>query len=163
REGQLTAAERTLRDAVQVRTKVYGPEHWAVAQVQSLLGEVLVRDGKTDEGRQLLRSSLERLTTALGAEHERTKQAQARLQRPQAPVDKICPLLRLPRHSSAPHAQLYSPRSTRCQVPPPPVIRCEEGSTEVPNDSRIIDARLLIQVRRTEGKDQRNGAGCRIE
>ncbi len=77
--GQLSAAEATLRDALRVREGSLGREHWAVGQAQSVLGELLVKQGRTEEGQGLERAGYDRLVKALGAQHPRSREAAARL------------------------------------------------------------------------------------
>ena len=77
--GQLAESEATLRDAVAVRTTAFGKDHWAVAQVKSMLGEVLGKRKKDAEAEVLLRSGYAGLKAGLADGHIRTKQAEARL------------------------------------------------------------------------------------
>jgi serine/threonine-protein kinase len=79
--GDLVRGEVTLRDALAVRRSTFGPTHWAVAQVESALGEVLGKRKQDREAESMLRSGYDGLLRELGAEHVRTKQARERLER----------------------------------------------------------------------------------
>ncbi len=77
--GALALAELTLRDALAVRRTTFGESHWAVAQVESLLGEVLARRNRPEEAATRLRSGYEGLRSQLGETHPRTVEARERL------------------------------------------------------------------------------------
>jgi len=77
--GDLVGSEASLRDALAVRIATFGEKHWAVAQVQSMLGEVLGRQKRDIEAEQLLRAGLAGLSAGLAPGHIRTVQAQLRL------------------------------------------------------------------------------------
>lgn len=78
--GQLPASEATLRDALTVRIATFGEDHWAVAQVRSLLGEVLGRRKRDAEAEAMLRKGLAGLRTGLAPGHVRIEQARVRLE-----------------------------------------------------------------------------------
>jgi serine/threonine-protein kinase len=78
--GELAASEATLRDALAVRIATFGAGHWAVAQVQSMLGEVLGRRKRDTEAERLLREGYEGLRRGLAPGHIRIEEARARLQ-----------------------------------------------------------------------------------
>jgi tetratricopeptide (TPR) repeat protein/predicted Ser/Thr protein kinase len=78
--GNLAAAEGTLRDALVVREKTFGPDHWAVAHVRSILGEVLGRRHQDAEAETLLREGYEGLRRELAEGHIRIEEARLRLQ-----------------------------------------------------------------------------------
>lgn len=79
--GNLAAGEASLRDALAVRRAAFGETHWAVAQVQSVLGEVLGRRKKDVEAESMLREGYAGMVRELGQDHIRTKQASDRLSR----------------------------------------------------------------------------------
>ncbi len=54
-QGKDAAAEPLLRESIRL-CEEHGAKHWQYADVQSLLGYVLVRLGKPDEGKQLLKT-----------------------------------------------------------------------------------------------------------
>jgi serine/threonine-protein kinase len=85
---QLDAAEKTLRDALAVRERTLGAGHWAVSQTRSVLGEVLMRKQRPEEGRRLLAEGLDGLRTALGPDHPRTREAVARNERWSVPASQ---------------------------------------------------------------------------
>ncbi len=78
--GQYAASEATLRDALAVRIRAFGSRHWAVAQVQSMLGEVLGRRKNDVEAEKMLRAGYAGLSAGLAPGHIRTEQARARLE-----------------------------------------------------------------------------------
>jgi len=78
--GELAASEATLRDALAVRTAAFGAKHWAVAQIQSMLGEVLGKRKNDVEAEQLLRAGYDGLKAGLAPGHIRIEQARVRLE-----------------------------------------------------------------------------------
>ncbi|MEP6573542.1 MAG: serine/threonine-protein kinase [Gemmatimonadota bacterium] len=79
--GDLDGGARTLRDALAVRRKALGPDHWAVAQTESVLGEVLGHRRENAEAETLLRAGYLGLKTQLAPGDIRTEQARVRLER----------------------------------------------------------------------------------
>lgn len=78
--GELVASEVSLRDALAVRVATFGAGHWAVAQVQSMLGDVLGRRKHDGEAEKLLRDGYAGLQAGLAPGHIRTEQARVRLE-----------------------------------------------------------------------------------
>ncbi|MEO8294385.1 MAG: protein kinase [Gemmatimonadota bacterium] len=78
-QNQLRLAESTFRDALRVRIASFGPTHWAVAQAQSALGEVLDRLKMDREAEQMLRDGYEGMLRELGPDQARTREARDRL------------------------------------------------------------------------------------
>ncbi len=81
RNGQARDGVVAVREALRLRLAVLPPTHWAVAYGRSVLGEVLVRAGKVVEGRALLDQAYHEMTTALGPDNPRSRQARARQER----------------------------------------------------------------------------------
>ena len=79
--GELAASETTLRDALAVRIGTFGAGHWAVAQIRSMLGEVLGQRRNDIEAEQMLRAGYAGLKAGLAPGHIRTEQARGRLER----------------------------------------------------------------------------------
>jgi len=79
--GEAGAGEEAIREGTRLREAVFPPDHWVMAHTRSLLGEVLVRGGKTIEGEQLLEEGYQGLLAALGPDNVRTRQARERLER----------------------------------------------------------------------------------
>jgi hypothetical protein len=79
--GDLPASEATLRDALAVRRATFGPTHWAVAQTESVLGDILGQQKRDVEAEAMLRKGYAGLTRELGSDHIRTTQAGERLDR----------------------------------------------------------------------------------
>jgi serine/threonine-protein kinase len=77
--GDLAGAERDLRDSVARRRAMLPPGHWLIANTESVLGECLLAAGKRAEAERLLVASYERLLADRGPDHERTRDARARL------------------------------------------------------------------------------------
>ncbi len=79
--GDAAAAERDVREAVALRRKLLPPGHWLIANTESVLGECLLAGRKMAEAERLLTASYERLLADRGPDHERTRDARARLSR----------------------------------------------------------------------------------
>ena len=78
--GDLAASETTLRDALAVRIATFGADHWAVGQVQSMLGDVLGQRENDLEAERMLMEGYEGLKRGLAPGHVRTEQARDRLE-----------------------------------------------------------------------------------
>jgi serine/threonine-protein kinase len=86
--GDVAGAERDLRDSLARRRTMLPPGHWLIANTESVLGECLLAAGKRAEAERLLRASYDRLLADRGPDHERTRDAKARLallQQPRLP------------------------------------------------------------------------------
>ena len=78
---QAAAAELELRDAMTQRERMLPADHPVRLNSESLLGAALVASGEAESGVQRMRHAAERLLATLGAEHEFTRRAQARLEK----------------------------------------------------------------------------------
>ncbi len=78
--GATGAGEEALREGLRLREAVFPPAHWVLADTKSLLGEVMVRGGKSAEGNRLLEEGYRRLREALGPDNHRTRRASKRLE-----------------------------------------------------------------------------------
>jgi tetratricopeptide (TPR) repeat protein/predicted Ser/Thr protein kinase len=79
--GDGASAERDIRDALALRRKILPAGHWLLANTESILGECLMVRGNLAEAERLLVGSYERLNADRGPDHERTRDARARLAR----------------------------------------------------------------------------------
>jgi serine/threonine-protein kinase len=77
--GDPEGAERALRESLTLRRQHAPAGHWIIGSAESVLGEHLVKQGRTTEGRQLLQSGSATVTAALGADHPQARRAAARL------------------------------------------------------------------------------------
>ncbi|MEO8138573.1 MAG: hypothetical protein ABI742_02950 [Gemmatimonadota bacterium] len=64
-----------------MRIATFGAQHWAVAQVQSMLGEVLGREDRDAAAEAMLRAGYDGLRRGLAPGHIRIEEARARLER----------------------------------------------------------------------------------
>ena len=73
--------EREAREALAIRTAQFPEGHWAIAQAESMLGDVLIRRGPAhrDEARQLLQHGYAGLRDQLDSSNVRVQQARRRL------------------------------------------------------------------------------------
>ena len=74
-------AEAYLRESLRVREASLPAGHWLVAVTRSVLGECVATLGRTREGEGLMRQGAAGLLAARGADHPRTREAEARLER----------------------------------------------------------------------------------
>jgi serine/threonine protein kinase len=79
KRGDLAAAETELRAAVDMNNALAGPDDWRSARAQASLGWLLIARGKAAEGEPMLVAARARLLATVGAKHEATQQAGARL------------------------------------------------------------------------------------
>jgi serine/threonine-protein kinase len=86
--GEVALGERQLRQGLALRRQTFPASHWAVAQGESLLGDVLAGEGprRRDEAERLLRSGYEGLRRELDPGHVRVRHARERLERLVGPV-----------------------------------------------------------------------------
>ncbi|MFN8583119.1 MAG: hypothetical protein U0163_19355 [Gemmatimonadaceae bacterium] len=80
-DGHAAEAVGTLQEAVKLRAAVLPATHWAVGYARLLLGEAAVQAGRRAAGEALLRDGFRTMTTALGADHPRCREAKAHLER----------------------------------------------------------------------------------
>jgi serine/threonine protein kinase/tetratricopeptide (TPR) repeat protein len=80
RRGNWTAAEAPLRACLVLRQRSLPAEHWAVAEVNGLLGEVWVQLGRTEEARQTLTEALRVLSDNPQAPRRLVDRARAQLE-----------------------------------------------------------------------------------
>ncbi len=87
--GQVALGERQLRDGLALRRQTFPPSHWAIAQGESLLGDVLAQEGpgRRAEAERLLRSGYTGLRQQLDSSHVRVRHARQRLERLVGSVD----------------------------------------------------------------------------
>lgn len=83
RLGARATGEREAREALRLRRVTFPAGHWAVAQAESMLGEVLLGGGAAQrpEALRLLRSGYDGMARVLDPQHPRVRQAQERLAR----------------------------------------------------------------------------------
>ncbi|WP_412069719.1 protein kinase domain-containing protein [Rubrivirga sp. IMCC43871] len=67
------------RTSLATRRQSFPPDHWILANGESLLGDCLARLGQRDQAGRLLTRSVATLADALGDDHQRTRDARARL------------------------------------------------------------------------------------
>ena len=79
--GDVSGAERSLRESLAISRAALGPTHWRVAETESVLGSVLLAGGRPDEAQPMLTRGHELLVKKRGAEDRRTREARARLSR----------------------------------------------------------------------------------
>jgi tetratricopeptide (TPR) repeat protein len=79
RRGEFPAAETELRSAVDLETTLSGPDSWRTARAQATLGWVLIQRGSAAEGEPMLAAARAQLLAKVGASHEATRAASARL------------------------------------------------------------------------------------
>jgi tetratricopeptide (TPR) repeat protein len=77
--GQLDAAERTLREALRIRTENLPAKHFMTALTKGALGEVLFSQKKYAEAETLLRESYEDLSHSQAGENQRVMAARNRI------------------------------------------------------------------------------------
>ncbi|MEM7354601.1 MAG: serine/threonine-protein kinase [Acidobacteriota bacterium] len=75
----LAEAEALLREALAIRRRELGAEHWRTAETSSSLGACLAAQGQRDEAEPLLRGGHRRLEEMLGSERRETRRAAERL------------------------------------------------------------------------------------
>jgi serine/threonine-protein kinase len=76
--GSPQAAEPVFREALAIRRAELAPDHPYTARVESLLGQCLARQHRSDEARPLLRHAAEVLTAQLGDHHPAAQLARER-------------------------------------------------------------------------------------
>ncbi|MEX2271797.1 MAG: serine/threonine-protein kinase [Vicinamibacterales bacterium] len=79
--GDGAGAERDIREGLMLRRAMMPPDHWLIANTESILGECLMVRGRVKEAEPLLVWSYQRLLANRGPAHERTRDARARLVR----------------------------------------------------------------------------------
>lgn len=79
RAADLKEAEALVREAIETGRKSMGPEHWRIAQYESTLGAVLLREGKVPEAEPLLVEAAAKLEKLRGAESKATVEAKKEL------------------------------------------------------------------------------------
>ncbi|MDX2261555.1 MAG: serine/threonine-protein kinase [Gemmatimonadales bacterium] len=81
--GDPVRGERTAREGLRLRRAAFPPTHWAVAQGESMLGDVLAKRGAAYrvEAERLLRSGYEGMARELDSTHVRVRQAKRRWER----------------------------------------------------------------------------------
>ncbi len=77
--GDPRSAEPRLRRAIELRLNRHPPESWAVAEIQAVLGDCLVRLGRAAEAREVLSTAVPNLARTVGPDDARTKAARALL------------------------------------------------------------------------------------
>lgn len=77
--GNATCAEPLFRESLRLREKTLSPEHWILDTSKSILGECVAKVGKFDEAKTLLYQSFDNLKNKIGADHEQTQKASARI------------------------------------------------------------------------------------
>lgn len=77
--GHSGEGEKTLREAVELRTEMLTPTHYWVALAKSALGECLAIQERFDEAEPLLLESYQSLNRSQGAQNPRTQLARSRL------------------------------------------------------------------------------------
>lgn len=87
--GQVAIGERQVRDGLALRRQTLPEGHWAIAQGESLLGDVLAREGpgRRVEAERLLRSGYDGLRQQLDSSHVRVRHARERLERVVGPIE----------------------------------------------------------------------------
>ncbi len=87
--GQAALGERQLREGLALRRQTFPPSHWAIAQGESLLGDVLAHQGpgRRAEAERLLRAGYQGLREQLDPGHVRVRHARQRLERLVGPLD----------------------------------------------------------------------------
>jgi serine/threonine-protein kinase len=81
--GDPARGERTAREGLRLRQAAFPPTHWAIAQGESMVGDILARRGPAfhAEAERLLRSGYEGMARELDSTHVRVKQAKERWER----------------------------------------------------------------------------------
>jgi serine/threonine-protein kinase len=79
-QGKPEEAEPLFQESLTLRRRTLPPDHWLLATSHSLLGECLAQLGQHETAEQLLLESYEALKARLGAQHERTRDAFARIE-----------------------------------------------------------------------------------
>ena len=77
--ARLVEAEELLGEALAIRRRELGEEHWQTAETASALGGCLAAQGRVAEAELLLRESHRRLAETLGSERRETRRAGDRL------------------------------------------------------------------------------------
>jgi hypothetical protein len=78
--GRHAEAEPLLREALVIRERAI-PDHWFTAETRSVLGEVLLAQGRIDAAGLLLEDSARRIASLRGAEDEFAARARDRVAR----------------------------------------------------------------------------------
>ncbi|MHC5109549.1 MAG: protein kinase domain-containing protein [Planctomycetota bacterium] len=73
RLGEHDRAYSVTREAMDALSRTLPPDHWRHAHAECVLGETLARRGDSEDGKQLLASSLVKLEASLGQEHRITR------------------------------------------------------------------------------------------
>jgi eukaryotic-like serine/threonine-protein kinase len=71
--GDARSAEPRLRRAIELRLNRHPPDSWAIAEIQAVLGDCLIRLGRPEEARDLLSTAVANLTRTVGADDARTR------------------------------------------------------------------------------------------
>ncbi|MBK7595527.1 MAG: serine/threonine protein kinase [Gemmatimonadetes bacterium] len=81
--GDPARGTRTAREGLRLRRAAFPPTHWAIAQGESMVGDILARRGPAfhAEAERLLRSGYEGMARELDSTHVRVKQAKERWER----------------------------------------------------------------------------------
>jgi len=74
--GDEDAVQR-FRDAISIREKLYGPDHYLVLLLRCELGRALIADGELERGTDLIDTSMDGLERQFGAEHDVYQRAAA--------------------------------------------------------------------------------------
>jgi serine/threonine protein kinase/tetratricopeptide (TPR) repeat protein len=79
--GDQRRGERDAREALQIRREQFPEGHWAIAQAESMLGDVLARGGapRRAEARDLLQRGYDGLRSQLDSTNVRVRQARDRM------------------------------------------------------------------------------------
>jgi tetratricopeptide (TPR) repeat protein len=78
-QSDLPGAESFLRQAVGIQQAVFGPSHPETANGHSLLGDILLQEGKTTEAIQHFKEALAVRERLLGTDHPATKDLRAKI------------------------------------------------------------------------------------
>jgi tetratricopeptide (TPR) repeat protein len=77
--GEYRRALEEFNECLDLRSRTLPPDHWLIAAAESYLGDCLVHLGAKTEGGKLLSDSYCFLRAKLGADHEVTRHAAARM------------------------------------------------------------------------------------
>jgi eukaryotic-like serine/threonine-protein kinase len=80
--GQQAAGERQAREALRLRQATFPKAHWAIAQAENMLGDVIAQSGpsRRDEALRYLQSGYDGLRQTLDSGHVRVQQARRQLE-----------------------------------------------------------------------------------
>lgn len=79
-QGLYPKALAAFEECLALRKKSLSPGHWLLASTYSFIGECLIYLGETEAGSKLLFSNYETLKDKIGAGHEQTRLAKARIE-----------------------------------------------------------------------------------